>query len=149
MNSFKVEGGVKLSGDITPQGAKNEALQILCATLLTDEKVIIENVPEIIDVLRLIDLLKILGVKIEKISNNKYSFEAKNIDLAAIESDDYQSKAKGLRGSIMVIGPLLSRFGKASIPKPGGDKIGRRRLDTHFDGLIKLGAKFNYDINFL
>ena len=145
MNSFKVEGGVKLSGDITPQGAKNEALQILCATLLTSEKVIIENVPEIIDVLRLIDLLKILGVKIEKISNNKYSFEAKNIDLAAIESDDYQSKAKGLRGSIMVIGPLLSRFGKASIPKPGGDKIGRRRLDTHFDGLIKLGAKFNYD----
>jgi len=108
MNSFKVEGGVKLSGDITPQGAKNEALQILCATLLTSEKVIIENVPEIIDVLRLIDLLKILGVKIEKISNNKYSFEAKNIDLAAIESDDYQSKAKGLRGSIMVIGPLLS-----------------------------------------
>ena len=146
MNSFKVEGGVKLSGDITPQGAKNEALQILCATLLTSEKVIIENVPEIIDVLRLIGLLKILGVKIEKISNNKYSFEAKNIDLAAIESDDYQSKAKGLRGSIMVIGPLLSRFGKASIPKPGGDKIGRRRLDTHFDGLIKLGAKFNYDI---
>ena len=146
MNSFKVEGGVKLSGDITPQGAKNEALQILCATLLTSEKVIIENVPEIIDVLRLIDLLKILGVKIEKISNNKYSFEAKNIDLAAIKSDDYQSKAKGLRGSIMVIGPLLSRLGKASIPKPGGDKIGRRRLDTHFDGLIKLGAKFNYDI---
>ena len=145
MNSFKVEGGVKLSGDITPQGAKNEALQILCATLLTSEKVIIENVPEIIDVLRLIDLLKILGVKIEKISNNKYSFEAKNIDLAAIKSDDYQSKAKGLRGSIMVIGPLLSRFGKASIPKPGGDKIGRRRLDTHFESLIKLGAKFNYD----
>lgn len=145
MNSFKVEGSIKLSGDITPQGAKNEALQVLCAVLLTKEVVIIENVPEIIDVLRLIDLLKYIGVEVNKLAKNKYSFKSHSIDLNKLNSDSYNDKAKGLRGSIMIIGPLLSRFGKASIPKPGGDKIGRRRLDTHFDGLIKLGAKFNYD----
>ena len=145
MNSFKVEGSIKLSGDITPQGAKNEALQVLCAVLLTEDEVIIENVPEIIDVLRLIDLLKYIGVEVNKLSKNKYSFKSYLIDLKKLNSDSYNEKAKGLRGSIMIIGPLLSRFGKASIPKPGGDKIGRRRLDTHFDGLIKLGAKFNYD----
>ncbi len=145
MNSFKVEGSKKLSGDITPQGAKNEALQVLCAVLLTKEEVIIENVPEIIDVLRLIDLLKYIGVEVNKLAKNKYSFRSHSIDLNKLNSDSYNDKAKGLRGSIMIIGPLLSRFGKASIPKPGGDKIGRRRLDTHFDGLIKLGAKFNYD----
>ena len=145
MNSFKVEGSIKLSGDITPQGAKNEALQVLCAVLLTKEEVIIENVPEIIDVLRLMDLLKYIGVEVNKLAKNKYSFKSHSIDLNKLNSDSYNDKAKGLRGSIMIIGPLLSRFGKASIPKPGGDKIGRRRLDTHFDGLIKLGAKFNYD----
>jgi UDP-N-acetylglucosamine 1-carboxyvinyltransferase len=145
MNSFKVEGSIKLSGDITPQGAKNEALQVLCAVLLTEKEVIIENVPEIIDVLRLIDLLKYIGVEVNKLAKNKYSFKSYSIDLNKLNSDSYNDKAKGLRGSIMIIGPLLSRFGKASIPKPGGDKIGRRRLDTHFDGLIKLGAKFNYD----
>ena len=145
MNSFKVEGSIKLSGDITPQGAKNEALQVLCAVLLTKEEVIIENVPEIIDVLRLIDLLKYIGVEVNKLTKNKYSFKSHSIDLDKLNSDLYNDKAKGLRGSIMIIGPLLSRFGKASIPKPGGDKIGRRRLDTHFDGFIKLGAKFNYD----
>ena len=145
MNSFKVEGSIKLSGDITPQGAKNEALQVLCAVLLTKEEVIIENVPEIIDVLRLIDLLKYIGVEVNKLAKNKFSFKSHSIDLNKLNSDSYNDKAKGLRGSIMIIGPLLSRFGKASIPKPGGDKIGRRRLDTHFDGLIKLGAKFNYD----
>ena len=145
MNSFKVEGSTKLSGDITPQGAKNEALQVLCAVLLTKEEVIIENVPEIIDVLRLIDLLKYIGVEVNKLAKNKYSFRSHSIDLNKLNSDSYNDKAKGLRGSIMIIGPMLSRFGKASIPKPGGDKIGRRRLDTHFDGLIKLGAKFNYD----
>ena len=145
MNSFKVEGSIKLSGDITPQGAKNETLQVLCAVLLTKEEVIIENVPEIIDVLRLIDLLKYIGVEVNKLAKNKYSFKSHSIDLNKLNSDSYNDKAKGLRGSIMIIGPLLSRFGKASIPKPGGDKIGRRRLDTHFDGLIKLGAKFNYD----
>ena len=145
MNSFKVEGGVKLNGDVFPQGAKNEALQVICAVILTEKKVIIDNIPEILDVLKLIDLLEHIGVKINKINKNKYSFEAKSIDLNKLNCDIYNEKAKGLRGSIMVIGPLLSRFGKASIPKPGGDKIGRRRLDTHFESLIKLGAKFNYN----
>ena len=145
MNSFKVEGSIKLSGDITQKKKKNEALQVLCAVLLTKEEVTIENVPEIIDVLRLIDLLKYIGVEVNKLAKNKYSFKSHSIDLNKLNSDSYNDKAKGLRGSIMIIGPLLSRFGKASIPKPGGDKIGRRRLDTHFDGLIKLGAKFNYD----
>ena len=145
MEAFKVKGGKKLSGKIKPQGAKNEALQVICAVLLTEKTVIIDNIPDIIDVNRLIDLLIELGVSVEKINQNKYSFEAKNIDLNYLNTNDFEEKAKGLRGSIMIIGPLLSRFGNASVPKPGGDKIGRRKLDTHFEGLVKLGAKFQYD----
>ena len=145
MEAFKVEGGKKLSGKIKPQGAKNEALQVICAVLLTEKTVIIDNIPDIIDVNRLIDLLIELGVSVKKINQNKYSFEAKDIDLNYLNSNDFEKKAKGLRGSIMIIGPLLSRFGNASVPKPGGDKIGRRKLDTHFEGLVKLGAKFQYD----
>ena len=145
MEAFKVKGGKKLSGKIKPQGAKNEALQVICAVLLTEKTVIIDNIPDIIDVNRLIDLLIELGVFVKKIKQNKYSFEAKDIDLNYLNSNDFEKKAKGLRGSIMIIGPLLSRFGNASVPKPGGDKIGRRKLDTHFEGLVKLGAKFQYD----
>ena len=145
MEAFKVKGGVRLSGTIKPQGAKNEALQVISAVLLTEEKVTIENIPNIIDVNRLIDLLKSMGVSVTKINDKKYSFEASNIDLNYLNTDEFENKAKGLRGSIMIIGPLLSRFGHASIPKPGGDKIGRRKLDTHFEGLVKLGAKFQYD----
>ena len=145
MEAFKVKGGKKLSGTIKPQGAKNEALQVISAVLLTEEKVIIDNIPNIIDVNRLIDLLKCMGVSIEKINEHKYSFEASSINLDYLNTKDFEEKAKGLRGSIMIIGPLLSRFGHASIPKPGGDKIGRRKLDTHFEGLVKLGAKFQYD----
>lgn len=145
MEAFKVKGGKKLSGKIKPQGAKNEALQVICAVLLTEKTVIIDNIPDIIDVNRLIDLLIELGVSVKKIKQNKYSFEAKDIDLNYLNSNDFEKKAKGLRGSIMIIGPLLSRFGNASVPKPGGDKIGRRKLDTHFEGLVKLGAKFQYD----
>ncbi len=145
MEAFKVKGGKKLSGKIKPQGAKNEALQVICAVLLTDKKVIIDNVPDIIDVNRLIDLLIGLGVYVKKINQHKYSFEAKDIDLNYLNTNDFEEMAKGLRGSIMIIGPLLSRFGNASVPKPGGDKIGRRKLDTHFEGLVKLGAKFQYD----
>ena len=145
MEAFKVKGGKKLSGKIKPQGAKNEALQVICAVLLTEKTVIIDNIPDIIDVNRLIDLLIELGVSVKKINQNKYSFEAKDIDLNYLNSNDFEEKAKGLRGSIMIIGPLLSRFGNASVPKPGGDKIGRRKLDTHFEGLVKLGAKFQYD----
>ena len=145
MEAFKVKGGKKLSGKIKPQGAKNEALQVICAVLLTEKTVIIDNIPDIIDVNRLIDLLIELGVSVKKINQNKYSFEAKDIDLNYLNSNDFEKKAKGLRGSIMIIGPLLSRFGNASVPKPGGDKIGRRKLDTHFEGLVKLGAKFQYD----
>ena len=145
MEAFKVKGGKKLSGTIKPQGAKNEALQVISAVLLTEEKVIIDNIPNIIDVNRLIDLLKCMGVSIDKINEHKYSFEASSINLDYLNTKDFEEKAKGLRGSIMIIGPLLSRFGHASIPKPGGDKIGRRKLDTHFEGLVKLGAKFQYD----
>ena len=145
MGTFKVKGGNNLSGVIIPQGAKNEALQVISAVLLTDKMVTIDNIPNIIDVNRLIDLLDNLGVTVKKINQNKYSFESKNIDLDYLNSIDFETKAKGLRGSIMIIGPLLSRFGKASIPKPGGDKIGRRKLDTHFEGLVKLGANFKYD----
>jgi len=145
MEAFKVKGGRRLSGTIKPQGAKNEALQVISAVLLTEQKVTIENIPNIIDVNRLIDLLKSLGVVIKKIDDHKYSFEAKEIDINYLKSSDFEEKAKGLRGSIMIIGPLLSRFGYASIPKPGGDKIGRRKLDTHFEGLVKLGAEFQYD----
>ena len=145
MGTFKVKGGNNLSGVIIPQGAKNEALQVISAVLLTEKIVTIDNIPDIIDVNRLIDLLDNLGVTVKKINQNKYSFESKNIDLDYLNTIDFEKKAKGLRGSIMIIGPLLSRFGKASMPKPGGDKIGRRKLDTHFEGLVKLGANFKYD----
>ncbi len=144
MGTFKIEGGHKLKGSIQPQGAKNEALQILCAVLLTPEKVTINNIPDIIDVNKLISLLKKLGVKVEKLSKGTYTFQADNLDLDYLESDQFKIDGRGLRGSIMIVGPLLARFGRGYIPKPGGDKIGRRRLDTHFEGLIKLGAKFGY-----
>ncbi|TBN04442.1 UDP-N-acetylglucosamine 1-carboxyvinyltransferase [Hyunsoonleella flava] len=144
MGTFKIEGGHKLKGSIQPQGAKNEALQILCAVLLTPEKVTINNIPDIIDVNKLINLLKKLGVKVEKLSKGTYTFQADEVNLEYLESDQFKIDGRGLRGSIMIVGPLLARFGKGYIPKPGGDKIGRRRLDTHFEGLIKLGAKFGY-----
>ena len=145
MGSFKIEGGNKLSGSIIPQGAKNEALQILCAILLTEDKVIVDNLPDIIDVNKLISLLKNLGVSINKLDKGKYQFQAADINIKYLESDQFKVDGKGLRGSIMLVGPLLGRFGTGSIPRPGGDKIGRRRLDTHFEGFIKLGAKFNYN----
>lgn len=145
MASFEVTGGKKLKGTIVPQGAKNEALQILCAVLLTPEKVTISNIPAIRDVLALIDILQDLGVKVEKKSEDTYTFQADNINLDYLKSDVYKKKGAALRGSIMIMGPLLTRFKKAYMPKPGGDKIGRRRLDTHFLGFEKLGAKFNYD----
>jgi UDP-N-acetylglucosamine 1-carboxyvinyltransferase len=145
MGSFQIEGGQKLSGEITPQGAKNEALQILCAVLLTPEVVNIHNIPDIIDVNKLIQLLENFGVKVEKIAKGSFRFQADAIDLDYLSSEQFKVDGKGLRGSIMLVGPLLARFGKGSIPRPGGDKIGRRRLDTHFEGLIKLGAKFNYN----
>ena len=145
MASFKIEGGHKLQGTITPQGAKNEVLQILCAVLLTPEKVIINNVPDIIDVNKLIFILGELGVKVNKLSSNSYSFQADEINLDYLESSDFKRDGSSLRGSIMIVGPLLARFGKGYIPKPGGDKIGRRRLDTHFEGFINLGAKFRYN----
>ena len=145
MASFEVHGGKKLKGEITPQGAKNEALQIVSAVLLTPEKVTISNLPDIIDVNKLINLLQALGVKVEKVERGTYIFQAKDVDLEYLKSEDFKKRASSLRGSIMIIGPLLSRFGKAFMPKPGGDKIGRRRLDTHFEGFIKLGAQFNFD----
>ncbi|GAA4281678.1 UDP-N-acetylglucosamine 1-carboxyvinyltransferase [Gaetbulibacter aestuarii] len=144
MGTFKIEGGHQLKGSIKPQGAKNEALQILCAVLLTPEKVTIHNIPDIVDVNKLITLLKNLGVKVEQLSHSSYSFQADDIDLDYLQSDAFKVDGRGLRGSIMIVGPLLSRYGKGYIPKPGGDKIGRRRLDTHFEGLIKLGASFKY-----
>ncbi len=145
MQAFKILGGRKLKGEVKPQGAKNEALQIICATLLTSEEVVINNIPDIIDINKLISLLKSLGVKVNKLDSNKYSFKADNVDLDYLGSDRFKTDGKSLRGSIMIVGPLLARFGKAFIPRPGGDKIGRRRLDTHFEGLIKLGAKFSYN----
>ncbi|MEK9755747.1 MAG: UDP-N-acetylglucosamine 1-carboxyvinyltransferase [Bacteroidota bacterium] len=145
MSSIKVKGGKKLSGEITPQGAKNEALQVICATLLTSEDVIISNIPNIIDVNKQIDILEKLGVKINKIEEGKYLFNSKNINIKYLNDSSFAEDAKSLRGSIMLVGPLLTRFGSASIPRPGGDKIGRRRLDTHFNNLEKLGAKLNYD----
>jgi UDP-N-acetylglucosamine 1-carboxyvinyltransferase len=145
MLSFKIEGGHRLQGEITPQGAKNEALQILCAVLLTSEPVTIYNVPDIRDVNKLIELLGAFGVKVQKLDGSTYRFQADNIDINFLETPTYREKAGALRGSIMVLGPLLARFGKSKIPKPGGDKIGRRRLDTHFLGFEKLGAKFTYD----
>ena len=145
MKSFKIEGGHKLRGSIQPQGAKNEALQILCAVLLTKEKITINNIPDIIDVNKLIRLLGKLGVKVEKHSDNSYTFQADAVDLDYLETPEFKVDGAGLRGSIMIVGPLLARFGKGYIPKPGGDKIGRRRLDTHFEGFIKLGADFRYN----
>jgi UDP-N-acetylglucosamine 1-carboxyvinyltransferase len=145
MSTFKIEGGHQLKGEIQPQGAKNEALQILCAVLLTAEEIKIDNIPDIIDVNKLIALLKKLGVKIKKLGKGSYSFKADEVNLKYLESAEFKEDGKGLRGSIMIVGPLLSRFGKGYIPKPGGDKIGRRRLDTHFEGFINLGAKFRYN----
>ena len=145
MASFKIDGGHQLNGSITPQGAKNEALQILCAVLLTSEKVTVDNIPNIIDVNKLIFILGELGVKIEKHSPNSYTFQANEINLAYLESANFKKDGSSLRGSIMIVGPLLARFGKGYIPRPGGDKIGRRRLDTHFEGFIRLGATFRYN----
>ena len=145
MESFVIEGGKALKGSITPQGAKNEALQILCAVLLTADKITIHNIPDIVDVNKLINLLKNLGVKITQLGPGSYQFQSDALDLNYLNSDQFKIDGKGLRGSIMLVGPLLARFGKGSIPRPGGDKIGRRRLDTHFEGLIQLGAKFNYN----
>ena len=145
MKTFKIEGGHQLKGAIQPQGAKNEALQILCAVLLSPEKITINNIPEIIDVNKLIVLLGKLGVKVNKLGKGSYSFQADEINLEYLETDAFKVDGSGLRGSIMIVGPLLSRFGKGYIPKPGGDKIGRRRLDTHFEGFIKLGANFRYN----
>ncbi len=142
---FEVVGGAKLRGDIVPQGAKNEALQVLCATLLTDQKVTISNLPAIRDVQKLIGLLRGLGVDVEELAPDTYSFQARTIDFDYLHDPDFHREAGRIRGSVMLIGPLLARFGKAFLPKPGGDKIGRRRLDTHFNGLEALGAKFVYD----
>src|ERR1700753_198921 len=144
-NAFEIYGGKPLKGEIIPQGAKNEALQVLSAVLLTDKKITISNIPDIKDVNKLIELLGDLGVEVQKLAADTYSFRAKNINLDFFSSDAFKEKGGGLRGSIMIVGPLLARFGKASIPKPGGDKIGRRRLDTHFLGFEKLGAQFHYD----
>ena len=144
MASFIIEGGHKLCGDITPQGAKNEALQIICATLLTDQEVKVYNLPDILDVNNLIQLLRDMGVKVEHIGENAYSFKADNVNIAYLNSDDFIRRCSSLRGSVMIVGPLVARFGKALVPKPGGDKIGRRRLDTHFIGIQKLGAEFSY-----
>ncbi|WP_281846641.1 UDP-N-acetylglucosamine 1-carboxyvinyltransferase [Olleya namhaensis] len=145
MGTFKIEGGHQLKGNIQPQGAKNEALQILCAVLLTPEKVTINNIPDIIDINKLITLLGNLGVKVNKIKDETYTFQADEVNLDYMQTADFKKEGSGLRGSIMMVGPLLARFGKGYIPKPGGDKIGRRRLDTHFEGFINLGAKFRYN----
>lgn len=145
MSAFEIVGGNKLKGTVIPQGAKNEALQVICAVLLTAEKVDMSNIPEIVDVLKLIDLLKDMGVKVEKLGKGHYTFQADNVDMEFLKTADYKKKAAALRGSIMVVGPFLARYGKGYIPKPGGDKIGRRRLDTHFLGFQSLGATFNYD----
>ena len=145
MAVFRVEGGTRLRGAVRPQGAKNEALQILCATLLTPERVVVHNIPQILDVMQLIELLAAMGVEVQHLGGDSYSFRAADIDLDYLRSDDYHRRCRRLRGSVMMIGPLLARFGVGYIPKPGGDKIGRRRLDTHFLGFQKLGATFNFD----
>jgi UDP-N-acetylglucosamine 1-carboxyvinyltransferase len=145
MGTFKIEGGIRLKGEIIPQGAKNEALQILCAVLLTSEKITINNVPDIIDVNKLITLLGNLGVKIHKNGGGSITFQADEVNVSYLETEAFKKEGGSLRGSIMIVGPLLARFGKGYIPKPGGDKIGRRRLDTHFEGFINLGAKFRYN----
>ncbi len=147
MGAFKISGGNSLSGEIIPQGAKNEALQIICAVLLTEQEVVISNLPNISDVKKLIELLRGLGVVVKKIDESQYSFKACNIDLDYLETEDFYNKATSIRGSVMILGPLLARFGIGYLPQPGGDKIGRRRLDTHFIGLQKLGVSFNYDVN--
>jgi len=144
MSSFEIVGGNRLHGEIVPQGAKNEALQVLCATLLTSEKVVIENIPNIRDVNKLIDLLQLLGVKIKKLSDDTYQFQADGVDVSQMSTPEFSSQATALRGSIMTVGPILARFGSAVIPQPGGDKIGRRRLDTHFFGFEKLGADVSF-----
>jgi UDP-N-acetylglucosamine 1-carboxyvinyltransferase len=145
MSIFKIRGGKKLKGEIIPQGAKNEALQILSATLLSEEPIIINNVPNIVDVNKLIELIGAMGSKVEKLGPESYRFTASTINIKYLETEEYRKKAAALRGSVMLLGPILARFGKATMPKPGGDKIGRRRLDTHFLGFQKLGAKFNFD----
>jgi UDP-N-acetylglucosamine 1-carboxyvinyltransferase len=147
MATFEVYGGKRLKGDLHPQGAKNEALQVICAVLLSSEKITIHNIPDIRDVNVLIDLLQSLGVEIEKISSTSYTFKAEKVNLEYLKTHEYRVKASSLRGSIMIVGPLLARYGKAYMPKPGGDMIGRRRLDTHFIGFEKLGASFNYSSN--
>ena len=145
MASFVIEGGCRLNGEIIPQGAKNEALQVICAVLLTPEKVTIHNIPDILDVNNLIQLLRDMQVKVERLSPDTYTFQADNVDMDYLKTDDFLRKSASLRGSVMIVGPLVARFGKAVIPKPGGDKIGHRRLDTHFAGIQKLGATFTYD----
>lgn len=145
MSSFRVQGGNRLSGTIQPQGAKNEALQIISAVLLSEEEIIIHKIPDIRDVMKLIELLGDLGVAVEKLGEESFKFKAKNINLDFLETQDFKEKASALRGSVMILGPLLARFGVGKMPKPGGDKIGRRRVDTHFFGFQKLGATFNYD----
>ncbi len=147
MDCFEIEGGHKLSGEITPQGAKNEALQVICATLLSDEEIVISNIPDIVDVNNLIDLLGDIGVQTNRISRDVCAFKAANINLEYLQTREFRKKASSLRGSIMIMGPLLARYGKAYFPKPGGDKIGRRRLDTHFIGFEKLGAHFHFNPN--
>jgi UDP-N-acetylglucosamine 1-carboxyvinyltransferase len=145
MGSFKIEGGQQLSGEIVPQGAKNEALQVICAVLLTSEPVTISNIPQIRDVIKLIQLLEDMGVKVKQISDHEYRFTADDVNLDYLETEDFKDQASALRGSVMILGPLLGRFGTAKLPKPGGDKIGRRRLDTHFIGFQKLGAEFVFN----
>ncbi len=147
MSSFRVKGGNELAGDIIPQGAKNEALQVISAVLLTNEPVVIHKIPDIRDVKKLIELIQDLGVDVTELAEESYRFEAKNINLDFLETTEFKEKASALRGSVMVLGPLLARFGKGKMPKPGGDKIGRRRVDTHFVGFRHLGAKFNFDTN--
>ncbi|RLD83378.1 MAG: UDP-N-acetylglucosamine 1-carboxyvinyltransferase, partial [Bacteroidetes bacterium] len=145
MSSFRIEGGTPLKGEITPQGAKNEALQILCVCLLTDKLVTVKNIPLINDVISLISIIEGLGVKVKKLSDSDYTFQANNVNLDYLNSDEFKQKGSRIRGSVMILGPLLARFGKAFVPKPGGDKIGRRRIDTHLDGFKKLGANFRYN----
>jgi UDP-N-acetylglucosamine 1-carboxyvinyltransferase len=145
MAKFVIEGGISLKGDIIPQGAKNEALQVICATLLTNETITISNVPNILDVNNLIQLLIDMGVSVRKEAAGTYSFKADNVNLNYLETDEFLKRCASLRGSVMLVGPMVARFGKAVIPQPGGDKIGRRRLDTHFTGIQKLGAEFTYD----
>ena len=142
MASFVIEGGHRLCGEIHPQGAKNEVLQIICATLLTAQEVVVNNIPDILDVNNLIQLMRDMGVTVKKLGVDSYSFQAVNVDLAYLESDEFLKKCSSLRGSVMLLGPMLARFGKAMISKPGGDKIGRRRLDTHFVGMQTLGSHF-------